>query len=99
MLGDAERDCHVIATGLPCDCQALYLTLIRLGRRPQPIKFILPRFVSYLGERGVLCVGNSSHFCTPVFMIMFNTTFQVLMLSSFVFNKCPERNNHDYICG
>ena len=23
-----------------------------------PIKFILPEFVSYLGERGVLCVGN-----------------------------------------
>ena len=33
-----------------------------------PIKFILPEFVSYLGERGVLCVGNGSHFCTPVLM-------------------------------
>ena len=24
----------------------------------EPIKLILPEFVSYLGERGVLCVGN-----------------------------------------
>ena len=24
----------------------------------EPIKFILSQFVSYLGERGVLCVGN-----------------------------------------
>ena len=24
----------------------------------EPIKFILPEFVSYLGERGVLCVIN-----------------------------------------
>ena len=29
-------------------------------------KFILPEFVSYLGERGVMCVGNGSHLCTPV---------------------------------
>ena len=32
--------------------------------------FILPEFVSYLGERGVLCVGNDSNFCTQVFMNM-----------------------------
>ena len=24
----------------------------------KPIKFILPELMSYLGERGVLCVGN-----------------------------------------
>ena len=40
--------------------------VIRLGRRAQPSKFILPQFVSYLGERGVLSVGNVSHFCRPV---------------------------------
>ena len=34
--------------------------LFRLGRRPVPIKFILPECVSYLGERGVLCVGGVS---------------------------------------
>ena len=33
------------------------------GRYP---KFILLVFVSYLDERWELCVGNSSHFCTPV---------------------------------
>ena len=33
-----------------------------------PIKFILPPFVSYLGERGLSCVGNGWHFCTPVLM-------------------------------
>ena len=52
------------------------------------IMFILPEFVSYLGERGgVLCVGNSWHFCTPVLMNMSNITFQVLRLSIFIFNK------------
>ena len=34
-------------------------TLIGLAVFQEPIiKFILPEFVSYLGERGVLCVGN-----------------------------------------
>ena len=42
------------------------------------IKFILPEFVSYLGERGVRCVGNGRHICTPVLMNMSNITFQVL---------------------
>ena len=40
------------------------------------IKFILSEFVSYLGERGVLCVGNSCHFCTSVLMNMSNMTFR-----------------------
>ena len=30
------------------------------------------------------------HLCTPVLMSMSNTTFQVLRLSIFVFNKCLE---------
>ena len=64
-----------------------------------PIKFILVVFVSYLGERGVMCVGNGSHFCTPVLINMCNVTFQVLRLSTFVFNKCSEKNIHNYICG
>ena len=63
------------------------------------IKFILPDFVSYLGEWGVLCVWNGLHFCAPVLMNMCNITFQVLRLSNFVFNKCSEKNSHDYICG
>ena len=52
------------------------------------IKFNMPEFVSYLGERGVLCVGNGWHFCTPVLMNMSNIKLQVLRLSIFVFNKC-----------
>ena len=51
------------------------------GRYPN--KLILPEFVSYLGERGVLCVGNGSHLCTPVLLSMCNVTFQVLRLSVF----------------
>ena len=43
--------------------------------------------VSYLGERGVLCVGNGWHFCTPVLMNMCIITFQVLRLSTFFFNN------------
>ena len=63
------------------------------------IKFILPGFVSYLGERGLLCVGNGSHFWAPVLMSMSNIniylyiqniTFQGLRLCTFVFNKCSE---------
>ena len=33
-------------------------------------------------------MGNDSHFCTPVLVNMCNITFQVLRLSTFVFNKC-----------
>ena len=65
--------------------------LIRPAYGRYPIKFILPEFMSYLGGRGVLCVGNGSHFYTQVFMNMCNITFQVLRLSTFVFNmfkKC-----------
>ena len=57
------------------------------------------REVSYLGKREVLCVENGSHFCTPVIMNMCNVTFQVLRLSTFVFNKCSDNNFHVYICG
>ena len=65
--------------------------LLRPAYSRYPIKLILPEFVSYLGERGVLCVGNGSHLCTPVRMNMCNITFQVLTLSSFVLNKCSEK--------
>ena len=58
-----------------------------------PIKFILPEFVFYLGGRGVLCVGNGSHFCTPVLMNMCNIAFHVLTLSTFVFNTCSEKED------
>ena len=44
-------------------------------------------------------MGNGSHFCTSVLMNMCNITFQVLRLSTFVFNKCSEKNIHDYVCG
>ena len=40
----------------------------------------LPEFVSYLGERGVLCVGNVSHFCTPCTPV-----------STFDLTKCSEK--------
>ena len=35
-------------------------------------------------------MGNGWHLCTPVLMNMCNITFQVLKLSTFVFNKCSE---------
>ena len=60
------------------------LFFIRPGRRPgaylsiNMIKFILPEFVFYLVEWGVLCVGNGRHFCTPVLTNMSNITFEVL---------------------
>ena len=36
-------------------------------------------------------MGNGSLFCTPVPMNMCDITFQVLRLSTFVFNKCSEK--------
>ena len=42
-----------------------YKVIIGPAHGRYPIKFFLPEFVSYLGERGVLCVGNGSHFFTP----------------------------------
>ena len=51
------------------------------------IKFILPELVSYLREIGVVCMGNGSHFCTPVLMNMFNITFEVPSLGTFVFKN------------
>ena len=74
-----------------------YLVLLGPAYGRYPIKYILPEFVYYFGERGVLCVGNGSHFCTPVLMNMSNITIQVLRLGTFVFNKCPEKNSHNYI--
>ena len=69
--------------------------VIRTGR--SPIKFILPEFVSYLGERGVLWVGNGWHFCTPVLMNMANITLEGPRLSTFVFKKSSEKKDiHDY---
>ena len=38
-----------------------------------PIEFILPEFVSYLGARGVLCVGNGSHF-SPYEHVQYNVS-------------------------
>ena len=34
-----------------------------------------------------MCVGNGSHFCTPILTTMCNITFQLLRLSTFVFNR------------
>ena len=61
--------------------------------------FLLLLIVSYHGERGVLCVGNGSHFCTPVLINMRNITFQVLRLSTFVFKKFSEKIVTIIICG
>ena len=52
------------------------------------------RFVSYLGERGVLCVGNGWHFCTPVLINMPNITFEVARSDSCVFKKVLRKNNN-----
>ena len=61
------------------------------------IKFILHEFVFYLGERGVMCVGNGSHFCTPVRMNMCNITFQVKYFC--LEQVLRKKNSQDYICG
>ena len=66
-------------------------SLLGLAVGHQPIGFILPEFVSYLGERGMVCVGNGWHFCTPVLMNMWNITFQVAGSESCVFKKCQEQ--------
>ena len=68
-----------------------YCVILYLGPTGgQYYNFILPEFVSYLGGRGVLCVGNGQHCCKPVLLNMSNITFQVLSLSTFVFNKCSQ---------
>ena len=72
-------------------CSLTNSFIIKTRLQPDPVRFILPESVSYLGERGVLCVGNGSHFCTPVLMNMCNITFQVLRLGTFVFNKSSEK--------
>ena len=38
-----------------------------------------------------MCVGSGSHFCTPILTNMCKLTFQVLRLSTFVFNKCSDK--------
>ena len=43
--------------------------------------------MSYLGKRGVLCVWDGWHFCTPVLMNMSSIAFEVRRLSTFVFKK------------
>ena len=78
-------------------CIAIVLLYLGPAYGQYSVKFILPEFVSHLGNRGVMCVGNGSHSCTPVLMNMCNITFQVFRLSTFVFNKCSEKNSHDYI--
>ena len=57
----------------------------------EPTKFVLPQFVSYLGERGVLWVGNGWHFGKAALMKMSNKTFEVARSSTCVFKKCPEK--------
>ena len=63
--------------------------VFRLGRIGQEsIKFILPEFVSYLREIGVLCVESDWYFCTPVLMNLRIITFEVPRLSTLVFKNC-----------
>ena len=54
-------------------CKVIFInhtvTLLGPAVGQYTIKFILPEFVSYLGERGVLCVGNGWHFCTSVLIL------------------------------
>ena len=57
-------------------------TSLGLAVVQEPIKFMLPEFVSYLGERGVLCVENGRHFYKIVLMNMFNIS---------IFKKCSEK--------
>ena len=58
---------------------------------PYPKRFILPELVSYLGERGVLCVGNGWRLCTPVVMNMCDIKFEVPRLSTFVLKQSSEK--------
>ena len=62
-----------------------------LGRTEgqEPIKFIAPEFVSYLGERGVPCVGKG--FCETVLINKSTITLDVARLSICVFKKCSEK--------
>ena len=56
-------------------------------------------FVFYLGERGVLCVGNVWHLCTAVRMNMSNITFEVAWGRTVAFLKSVRKNNiHEYTC-
>ena len=46
----------------------------------------------------MLCVGNSSHFCTPVLKNMCNITFQVLRLSTFLSLTSGQKTIVTIIC-
>ena len=81
-----ELYCHRMWTA---DKHKVGPMLSAYGRYPN--KFILREFVSYLGERRVMCVGNGWHFCTPVLMNMCNITLKVPRLSTFVFKKSSEK--------
>ena len=50
------------------------------------------------GEKRGAVYRKVLNLCTPVLMNMCNITFQVLRLSTFVFNKCSKKNIHDYTC-
>ena len=56
MLGQCWADVVDSRPTLIQHCFNVSCLLGAYGR--YPIKFILPEFVSYLGERGVLCLGN-----------------------------------------
>ena len=49
----------IIITEKPMHYYLLPGQLLGLAVGQEPIKFILSEFVSYLGRREVLCVGNS----------------------------------------
>ena len=71
------------------DFLSMALKQTKAGPRSSGTPFlVLPEFVSYSGERGMLFVGNGSHFYTPVLnMNMCHITFKVLRLSTFVLRK------------
>ena len=100
LLGCSSSSAILKVLVVPGQCRVVFegglnLGLVGyLGRYP----IFLPEFVSYLGKRGVQCVGNGSHFSTPVLMNMCNITFKVLRLSTFVFNKCSEKK-YSRLCG
>ena len=63
----------VVGLFLPSSCGIAGDTQVfRSGRRWYPIKCILSEFVAYLGEIGVLCVGNGRHFTNPYEHVQYN---------------------------
>ena len=50
--------------------------------------------------RVLCCVWETAHISVHQSLwTLCKITFQVLRLSTFVFNKCSEENSHEYICG